>query len=124
MLGYDFAWERFNLAEGDGFEAASAFEAKRKAPYARKQVEYAKFRHLPISIEGALLRLPSVRVLVGDQRRYLLVGYSWLMPVEALRRKPQPTDAEPEPVMLLVAAGAVQIGLEQPPLFVGAVWLP
>jgi hypothetical protein len=44
MLGEDFARERFDFAEGDGFEAACSFKAKAKPSNAREKIKHAQLR--------------------------------------------------------------------------------
>jgi len=45
VLGEDFARERFDFAEGDGFETACSFKAKAKPSDAREKIEDAKLGH-------------------------------------------------------------------------------
>jgi hypothetical protein len=45
VLGEDFARERFNFAEGDGFKTACSFKAKGKSSYAREKVKDAELMH-------------------------------------------------------------------------------
>lgn len=42
VLGKDFARERFDFAESDGFKSACSFKAKAKSPYAAEKVEHAQ----------------------------------------------------------------------------------
>ena len=66
MLGEDFARERFDFAERDGFKAgvfsviSCPFKAKREAAYPAKQVEDAKFGHTPTPFKtaSAFAKLP------------------------------------------------------------------
>jgi hypothetical protein len=50
VLGEDFARERFDFAEGDGFKSACSFKAKAKPSDAREKVKDTQLFHLPRSL--------------------------------------------------------------------------
>lgn len=63
VLGEDFARERFDFAEGNGFESASSFEAKAKSSNARKKVENFEFGHRPAPISLTLRHFSITRAM-------------------------------------------------------------
>jgi hypothetical protein len=53
VLGKDGSRVRFDFAEGDGFESASSFKAKREPPYTAEKIKHAQLSHdVPSSSHG------------------------------------------------------------------------
>jgi hypothetical protein len=69
VLGEDFARERFDFAERDGFKAgvfsviSCPFKAKREAAYPAKKIEDAQLGHgWPFKTASAFAKLPCWRI--------------------------------------------------------------
>jgi hypothetical protein len=63
VLGEDFARERFDFAEGDGFKSACSFKAKAKPSDAREKIKDAQLSHATACTASA--SLASVRGRLG-----------------------------------------------------------